>query len=192
LGLVWRSHNDTDRCRTISFYINGSINVFDAIDVGKGKPFKDFGCGFYTSQSKDHADALALRNRAIEQKRQSKKGQAIYAYRYTYQFDLDILPQLNVKRFDGVSAEWMRLVVKNRTEEKTFHSFDVVIGPTANDNTRDAIGLFFAGAYGDINSAAAIEMLIQRIEPENLPPQMFFGTQRAAKHLIFQERTVIQ
>jgi hypothetical protein len=46
---------------------HGSIYEFDKIDVNKGKPFKDFGIGFYTSRDENHAVRLALRNKQIEE-----------------------------------------------------------------------------------------------------------------------------
>ena len=51
---------------------HGSIYKFDVIDVSKGKPFKDFGAGFYLSPSKKHSTNLALRNKQIELMRISR------------------------------------------------------------------------------------------------------------------------
>jgi hypothetical protein len=172
---------------------HGSIFEFDEIDVFKGKPFKDFGAGFYTSLNREHAETLALRNKEIEclrQKPLNKKTQ-VKPLLYSYHFDLDVLNQLTVKNFDGVSKEWMRFVVQNRTNAVPQHCYDVVTGPTANDNTRIAIRAFFAGLYGDIQSDAAVENLIRMIEPDKLPPQFFFGSEKAVRFLSFQERTVI-
>ena len=46
---------------------HGSIHGFEEIDVAYGKPFKDFGIGFYTSQDIEHSKNLALRNKNIEE-----------------------------------------------------------------------------------------------------------------------------
>jgi hypothetical protein len=80
----------------------------------------------------------------------------------------------------------MRFVVQNRASEARIHNYDVVIGPTANDNTRVAIRAFFAGAYGDIQNDKAIDTLITLIEPENLPLQYYFGSVKAAALLRFK------
>ena len=60
--------------------------------------------------------------------------------------------------------------------------------PSANDNTMTAIGLFFAGAYGDLKSDSAIDRLIEQLEPEKLPWQYFFGSKKAAELLIFNTK----
>jgi hypothetical protein len=44
---------------------HGSVHSFDNIDVSMGKPFKDFGIGFYTSRDRFHAEKMALRNKDI-------------------------------------------------------------------------------------------------------------------------------
>jgi hypothetical protein len=76
---------------------HGSIFEFDEIDVSKGKPFKDFGIGFYTSRNRKHAETLAIRNKEIESLRQKQlnKETRIKAFLYSYHFDLDILNQLS-------------------------------------------------------------------------------------------------
>jgi hypothetical protein len=56
-----------------------------------------------------------------------------------YEFDLDNLSKLNLKEFTSADREWMRFVVLNRESKAQQHEYDVVIGPTANDNTRAAI-----------------------------------------------------
>ena len=79
----------------------------------------------------------------------------------------------------------------NRSNKERRHDYDLVIGPTANDNTMTAISLFFAGAYGDIKSDIAIDRLIEQIEPEKLPGQYFFGSMKAATLLkLISEETL--
>jgi len=48
---------------------HGSTSLFETIDITKGKPYKDFGRGFYVTENKPHAINLALRNRRIEKER---------------------------------------------------------------------------------------------------------------------------
>jgi len=173
---------------------HGTIHEFDAVDVTKGKPFKDFGAGFYLSPSETHSANLASRNKQIELLRidPRKKKTNIRAYVYTYAFDSDRLHDLKVKIFPKADSEWMKFVVSNRNNKERRHNYDVVCGPTANDNTRASIQAFFAGAYGDTNSDGAINILISMIEPYQLPIQYFFGTQRAADLLVFKERSIVE
>ena len=88
----------------------------------------------------------------------------------------------------------MRFVVLNRESKSKVqeHEYDIVIGPTANDNTRAAIQTVMLLTKGQIITDKAIDALIALIEPDNLPWQFFFGTQRAADLLRFTERSIIQ
>ena len=173
---------------------HGSIHSFDAIDVTKGKPFKDFGAGFYLSPSKKHSSNLAIRNKHIEIMRydRKKKKPKISAWLYTYELNSDQLSHLTIKDYPHANTEWMKFVVKNRNNSRPQHRFDIVRGPTANDNTRVSLQAFFAGAYGDINSDNAVETLIAMMEPQKLPIQYFFGSQRAANALIFLDKVIIE
>ena len=173
---------------------HGTIYLFDTIDITRGKPYKDFGIGFYTSRDREHAKRMALRNKEIElsRMRQQNKISNINALLYTYEIDSSNLNNLNSKEFKTANREWMRFVILNRTEKEQKHNYDMVIGHTANDNTLTAIGLFFAGAYGDTGTDIAVDRLIKRLEPEKLPWQYFFGSNTAVELLIFKNREVLQ
>ena len=164
---------------------HGTIFLFETADISMGKPFKDFSVGFYTSLDRNHAQRMALRNREIELSRinNGKVSLDINAMLYTFEFDEQNLKTLEIRKFDTADREWVRFVIMNRTHREKQHNFDMVIGPTANDNTLTAIGLFFAGAYGDIKSDNAIDMLIKQLEPGRLPRQYFFGSKKAVSHL---------
>ena len=75
---------------------HGTTHNFSEIDVSRGKAYKDFGIGFYTTADINHARNLAIRNLRIEQERLAKIGrnQPLSAYIYTYEFDLNILDTL--------------------------------------------------------------------------------------------------
>jgi len=162
---------------------HGTIYEFDKIDVAKGKWNKDFGRGFYTSHDVRHAERLAIRNKYIEEERLALRGitRTVTPLLYTYDFDLDSMATLNVKEFVAADREWMRFVVLNRESKSKNqeHEYDIVIGPTANDNTRAAIQTVIPLTKGQVMTDKAIDALIALIEPDNLPRQFFFGTQRA-------------
>jgi hypothetical protein len=181
-----------NRNETITLY-HGSINLFDSIDLTMGRPYKDFGRGFYTSKSIEHATNLAQRNKDIEafRMRKADNGAEINAWLYKYSFDLSALGRLSVKEFAIADREWIKFVLLNRRSNVIEHDYDVVIGPTANDNTRVTIRAFFAGAYGEIESDGAIDKLIQMIESDRLPSQFFFGSEEAIRGLELVERTMI-
>jgi hypothetical protein len=107
---------------------------------------------------------------------------------------------LSCKEFASADKEWMRFVVQNRTAgrftagsaPKIKQKYDIIIGPTANDNTLTVINLFFAGAYGDPSGDAAIDQLILQVESDKLPWQFFFGSQKAADTLVLKGRRQIK
>ena len=175
---------------------HGTIYEFDKIDVTKGKGNKDFGRGFYTSRDSCHAKRLATRNKLIKEERFALRGikKSVTPWLYTYDFDLDNLATLNVKEFTAADREWMRFIVLNReSKSKTQeHEYDIVIGPTANDNTRAAIQTVMPLTNGQVMTDKAIDALISLIEPNNLPWQFFIGTQRAADLLRLTDRRIIR
>ena len=174
---------------------HGTIYEFDRIDVTKGKSNKDFGRGFYASRDIRHAERLATRNKLIEEERFALRGatKSVTTWLYTYDFDLGNLAMLKVKEFAAADREWMRFIVLNRESKSKVqeHEYDIVIGPTANDNTRAAIQTVMPLAKGQVMTDKAIDVLISLIEPDNLPMQFFIGTQRAADLLCLTERRMI-
>jgi len=160
---------------------HGTIDLFDTVDVTKGKPFKDFGLGFYTSKFEKHAIGMAEIKRSAEVER--IKGFNLSnpeptKYLYTYQFDENNLATLNVAEFTQANREWARFITYNRKFETPTHNFDIVIGPTANDKTMPTVNAFFAGAYGNPDSNEAIDIFLKQILPEQLPPQFYFGRKK--------------
>jgi hypothetical protein len=65
----------------------------------------------------------------------------------------------------------------------TTHDFDIVIGPTANDDTRASIRIVMNATNGAILNDTALDLLIEMLEPNNLPQQYYFGTDKAAAML---------
>jgi hypothetical protein len=177
---------------TITLY-HGTTYDFSEIDVRRGKPFKDFGQGFYATRNRDHAVNMAIRNRDIEIRRLARRGitRKVMPWLYAFELDENKLENLRVKRFNRTDREWVRFVVQNRMNEKPQHAYDVVIGATANDVTSRTAQLYMAGEFGEIDSDEAIEFFLRRIQPKSLPQQFFFGTQRAANLLVSKGRCVL-
>ncbi|MDR3120190.1 MAG: DUF3990 domain-containing protein [Clostridiales bacterium] len=174
---------------TITLY-HGTTHDFAAIDVTRGKPFKDFGKGFYATQSYEHAVSIAERNQRIERERlnevEIRRDVKIYVYSYSLQqSDLD---KLNVKRFDSPDTNWVDFVVHNRSDSRARHDYDLVIGATANDDTRITIQNYLLGNFGEPGSDSAVAIFLQLIKAEKLPTQWLFATQRATNLLKFEKR----
>jgi len=169
---------------------HGTTHDFTVIDVRRGKPFKDFGQGFYLAESYERARNIAIRNRRIEESRLRAIGDGteLPVFVYVYEFDLLEMNGLNVKRFYTADREWLRFIIANRMNRTRQHDYDVVIGPTANDDTRASIRTVMSAANGAILSDTALNLLIEMLEPNNLPEQYYFGTSKAVVLLKLMER----
>ena len=145
---------------------HGSNYRFDIVDLSKSKDRRDFGRGFYTTtlsgQAEDWAATLLDRY----------KGDGIFIY----EMELEIAADLSVKRFEGLSEEWLTMVRKNRTLGGIQHKFDIVQGPVANDKTTRTIALYIAGI---INANEAIE----RLRANKINNQVSLHTPVALSHL---------
>jgi len=152
---------------------HGTNVEFNEIDLSKSKVGKDFGCGFYLSA--DREQALELAKRKAEQ---SGEGEPKV---YEYEFDETLLQgnELSVQNFGEYSREWAEFVLANRKNRvrDSVHSYDVVIGPIANDTVGFQIRRFTAGIID-------MERFIQELQyMKGISFQYFFGTERAIKHL---------
>ena len=164
---------------------HGSTSLIKTIDVTKGKPYKDFGRGFYVTESKSRASNLALRNKRIEKERY---GRLCDAHLYTYKMNKSRLSRYNVKEFLKADFEWLSFVIENRRTRDRAHNFDAVIGPTANDDTMTVINAYLDALYGVIGDEDALMTLIKNIKPDKPPKQIYFSNNDAANTLIPEGR----
>jgi hypothetical protein len=167
---------------------HGSLTSFDNVDIKNGLPYKDFGKGFYTSFVRSHAEKLAIRNKKRMKDRYKKD---MFSYLYIYQMDFCVLSKLNVKKFDYADEEWMLFVLANRKSNTKSHNYDMVIGPTANDDIVNIIDTYFDGTFGEVGSSKALSTLIKLAESFNLPNQVYFGSAKATAFLELKDRIIL-
>lgn len=172
---------------------HGSIENFNRIDIAKGRGYKDFGKGFYATAVRQHAERIALRNKQRKLERYMVRGvdTTILAYVYTLDFENSNLSYLNIKVFDKPNLEWVRFILYNRKSAITSHNYDIVIGPTADKNTNIIIDDFIESLGGRKPSNEQLYSLIRKLEPNNLPKQYFFATQRAVSKLKIRRQEII-
>lgn len=151
---------------------HGTNTPFEHIELAKSRPNKDFGKGFYLSADLQQATEMA------EHKCLQEGGLPIVQ---TYQFDEHLLTgeTLKVLRFDCYCEEWVRFILKNRTNRASepCHNYDIVVGPIADDKV--GVQLF---RY--LNKYISIKELIANLQYKRMTEQYFFGTEQAIKHLI--------
>ena len=113
---------------------HGTNTTFDKVDLAKCMPYKDFGRGFYLT---------TIRQQALERARDKCRFEGGTPTILTFLFDEKQLDNLNVKRFEGTTAEWAEFIFANRNRHnKKRHNYDVIIGPVADDGVITSIRLY--------------------------------------------------
>ena len=144
---------------------HGSNVIVDHPEVAKGKPFKDFGRGFYLSDTIEQAMEMA--ERVVE-----RIGNGQTPIVTTYEFDDSAMTDglLKVKRFEAYTEEWAEFVLRNRDRktQQPFHDYDIVYGPIADDGVVRQMRRFEMGAI-------TLKELLQELQyPPKITFQYFF------------------
>ncbi|MBQ8968508.1 MAG: DUF3990 domain-containing protein [Bacteroidaceae bacterium] len=150
---------------------HGSNVEFAEIDLMKSKPNKDFGQGFYLSDT--YVQAMDMAKVKVEQ---LETGAPIVM---TYEIKEEDLSLLRVLRFNNYSEEWAKFILLNRNNSthQPVHDYDVVIGPIANDR----VG---AQLWKYENRMIDLPTLVNNLRyMKGVTIQYFFGTERAIKML---------
>jgi hypothetical protein len=148
---------------------HGSNLIVSQIDLSLCRPYKDFGRGFYLTTLRDQAERMAQRTALIF------GGIPTIS---TFDFDERKAVGLSTLEFDGVTRDWARFVINNRS--RSFRDFsdtlnnhdskyDIVIGPVANDDLALLFRQFSAGLID-------LDMLAKGLEFKHLNNQYSFHT----------------
>jgi len=161
---------------------HGSDISFTKIDLSYSSPKKDYGSGFYTTNEKAQAEKFA---RLKARRSRAPKG-------YVESFNLQDCEGLSIKKFNLADNEWFDYVLFNRgfgglVNMPSCDTFDIVIGPVANDAVGLVLNQFVAGTFGDPMGAEAKATAIRLLLAQKLHNQIFFGTERAVLRLDFCE-----
>ena len=100
----------------------------------------DFGTGFYTTTDFEQASRWV-------RIRLGRNPAADIGFVTAYDFDETLMASadLNVKKFDGVSSEWLNFIAVNRLQGNIEHGYDIVIGPVANDRVYTVLNMYEGG-----------------------------------------------
>ena len=90
---------------------------------------KDFGYGFYCSEIEKQAKKWAMTKSLT--------------HPIVSVFQVEINGDLNIKKFDTMTDEWLEFIARCRAGET--HSFDIVEGPMANDTIWNYVNDFLSG-----------------------------------------------
>lgn len=167
------------------FLYHGSAVAFKAVDVRKGRGYKDFGKGFYMST--DRAQAIGMMHKKFDEligRRLAEEKVPLKKTLYRITLDGDVLRGLKVKVFEKADSEWLDFVLMCRQVDGVPHGYDVVIGPTADDDTRLLLKNYIDGVYGDSDDSEAKATLLRLLKPERLGVQWFVGSQSVVDRLV--------
>ncbi len=155
---------------------HGSNIVVCSPEVNKGKPFKDFGQGFYLSDTTEQAMEMA--RRVVE-----RVGIGQTPVVSTFEFDDSAMTDgsLKVKCFEAYTEEWAEFVLRNRDRKtrQPYHDYDIVYGPIADDSVVRQMRRFEMGAI-------TLKELMQGLQyPPKITFQYFFGSEKALEKIKF-------
>ncbi len=152
---------------------HGSNVAIEHIDLSLSKRGKDFGQGFYLNANPDQAMAMAVRTTRF-----LNYGQPTLS---CFEFNDDEATEkgLKIKIFPDYSEEWAEFVVMNRKNNSDIpaHSYDIVIGPIADDTVGVQIRRYIMGY---LSASALVEEL--KFQGDHAI-QYFFGTPEAVELL---------
>ena len=138
----------------------------------KSKRLLDFGTGFYLTTDYEQAKKWALRTAS----RREEGTPSITVF----SFDENELDKLDVLTFEGPNKEWLRYISANRTAKAAGDSYDIVMGPVANDQAIRTVNNYLKGYFDE-------EIAIQLLLPQSLKDQVVFKTEKALAMLKYNE-----
>ena len=143
---------------------HGSNIIIEQIELSKCKPYKDFGQGFYLTEIKEQAEQMARRTSAIY------GGEAVVT---EFEFNETALKTLSVKTFEEPNEEWALFVMANRSRKNVqpTHSFDIVIGPVADDTIATLFRNFDDGIID-------LQMLVNGLKYKKVSSQYLFHSEK--------------
>ena len=172
-----------EKYKTVLYH--GTVSRIEHIDVKRGRGNKDFGKGFYMAVSRQQAIGM-MHKKYKEAVRRSRNKQTFSFEERLYEITLDkkYLETLTIKQFETADQEWLDFVLLCRENGGMPHDYDLVNGPTADDDTMLCLKAYWDGLYGKVGSSQAKTILLNNLEPENLGIQYYVGKQMVADRLI--------
>lgn len=151
---------------------HGSNMKVEIVDFARCKPYKDFGCGFYLTEIREQASLMAKRTAAIY------GGEAIVTVFGFDEMEAFQDSALSIKRFDQPCEEWALFVMnnRNRMQSHPVHTYDIVIGPVADDTIATLFRNFDDGIID-------LPTLVNGLKYKKVSSQYFFHSQKTLAYL---------
>lgn len=151
---------------------HGGNGPVERPDLNHSKSNLDFGAGFYTTSDFEQA-----RRWAVTTARRRGDGTPTVS---VYRVNSALWRPMAVQRFAAPNKAWLDYITINRKCLPDDSAWDLVIGPVADDDTQQTLGLYLSGVITD-------RMCVQLLKPHKLKNQYAFKTRRAISTLAFKE-----
>ena len=136
-----------------------------------GRPYLDFGQGFYVTPLHEQAVNLATQTAT-----RRKSSPILNKYHLNREA---VILEAHCKIFSAYDKEWLEFIVANRKGTLTTDLYDYVEGGVANDRVIDTINLFMAGLMDE-------DMALRRLAEHQPNNQICMLSQKLIdKYLIF-------
>jgi len=139
----------------------------------KSNRFLDFGEGFYTTSSYEQAKRWA---RIVSR---NKKSQKKIVSKYEFNIE-EAAEELKIIKFLTPNHEWLHFIIACRIGAETGHSYDIAMGPVANDNVYATIQLYETGILSE-------DETIIRLKVEKIFDQILFHTDQSLNYCKYIE-----
>ena len=150
---------------------HGTNTDIETVDLSRSLNHKDFGKGFYLTDSRETAIRMAIKKTRLF------GGKATLII---YEFDESALhSDLKVKVFpEKATVEWFLFVDANRDRENQLpiHDYDIIIGPIADDGVVVQITNYRQNIFTAEQAAIGLQ-------DKFLDQQYYFGSEKALRYL---------
>lgn len=163
---------------------HGTIHEITKVDVDKGRPLKDFGRGFYMAVSKKQAIGMMHKKYEEAKSRLDLDLSNLRERLYEIKLNAQVLGTMNIRYFPQADMEWLDFVLMCRGTRKKSHNYDMVIGPTADDDINMSFKTYYNGMVSGPNSEALKQELITNLKTEILGVQYCIAKQEVADAVI--------
>lgn len=151
---------------------HGSLEEVTKPEIRQPNRSLDYGTGFYTTTSFEQAKRLV--------EHRLKDNNVEIGYVNVYELNDEAMKHMKSLIFEKPTEEWVKFVMKNRTERNFTHDYDIVYGPVADDSVYTQFTLFEGGII-------SMPTLIQELKTYKLVDQYLFHTERSLKIIKFIE-----
>ncbi|MCI9577155.1 MAG: DUF3990 domain-containing protein [Clostridiales bacterium] len=150
---------------------HGSNMVVSKPQLISQNRFLDFGFGFYTTTNKEQAISFA--DKVIKRRKEGIKTVSIYEIDEKIAFQ-----ECSVLIFDTPNEAWLDFVSNNRSGNYDGESFDIILGPVADDDVYRTFTLYSAGVFTK-------KQTLEQLKIKKLYNQLVLTTEKALSYLSY-------